>query len=180
MDENTKSHDLLIVDDDEEILKLLSKWLDDAGFNVVTSTSGEDAFDKISNIQPSLIITDLFMEGMSGLELLTKVHAKNPLLPVIMLSGKANIPDAVKATHLGSVAFLTKPIDKESLLLNIRRYLRLAPNATVKQEFSKNIIYQSQIMGEQIELARTIADSNVTVLITGATAMLRLDHYIFY
>ena len=165
----TTSHKILIVDDDEELLTLLAKWLIEEGFEVITSTSGEDAIEKYSEVNPSLVITDLFMAGMSGLDLLTRIHSENPLSPVIMLSGQAKIPDAVKATHLGSAAFLTKPINKDELSLNVRRYLRLSRDSTTTQTFSKNIIYQSRVMAEQLELAQSVAESNVTVLITGAT-----------
>jgi two-component system response regulator GlrR len=162
-------HRVYIVDDDAEILTLLSKWLRDAEFDVTTFMSGEEAISKVFNSPPGLVITDLFMQGMSGLDLLTQIHIRDPLLPVIILSGQARIPDAVKATHLGSSAFLTKPIDKVELLANVQRYLRLLPDKSKERIFSKNIIYQSRVMAEQVELAHMVADSNVTILITGAT-----------
>lgn len=162
-------HDIYIVDDDSEILSLLSKWLTDAGFNVSTFISAEQAISRLIADPPRLVITDLFMKGMSGLELLSTIHSKDPLLPVIILSGQARIPDAIKATHLGSAAFLIKPIDKVELLENVQRYLRLVPDHSAEQAFSRNIIYQSQAMAEPIKLAHMVADSNVTVLISGAT-----------
>jgi len=160
---------ILVVDDDTEILALLSRWLTDSGYEVITTTTGEEAVTRIARSAPGLVITDLFMNGISGLELLSRIHSRDPLLPVIMLSGKARIPDAVKATHLGSAAFLTKPVDKKDLLDNVRRYLRTVPDQKIEEIFQKNIIYQSTIMHELIELAWLVADSNVTILITGAT-----------
>ena len=169
--ESKQKHKILIVDDDDEILSLLSKWLTAEGFEVITSNSGEEALTKCLSISPSLVMTDLIMDGMSGLDLLGKIHSEDPLLPVIMFSGQANIPDAVKATHLGSAAFLTKPIEKEELLKNVKRYLRLLPDTSIKQVFSSKIIYRSKLMAESIEMAYTVADSNVTIFITGATGV---------
>ena len=86
--ENTDygKYKLLVVDDDDDILKLLSRWLKKAGFEVNTCTSAEAALECLGSIRPNLIITDLFMEGMSGMQLLSAIHSKNPLMPVIMLS----------------------------------------------------------------------------------------------
>lgn len=167
--ETRESDVIFIVDDDVDMLKLLTKWLVTDGFDVVTAQSGEEAFSKIAGTRPSLVITDLIMGGMNGIELMSRIHSINPLLPVILLSGQASIPDAVKATHMGSVAFLTKPIAKPDLIDNVRRYLRRPSGNPDEQTFSKNIIYRSRIMAEQIELAQLVADSNVTILLTGAT-----------
>jgi two-component system response regulator GlrR len=167
--ENRDSDVIFIVDDDVDMLNLLSKWLSADGFEVVTAQSGEEAFSKIAGSRPSLVITDLIMGGMNGIELMSRIHSINPLLPVILLSGQASIPDAVKATHMGSVAFLTKPIAKADLIENVRRYLRRPSGNPDEQTFSKNIIYRSRIMAEQIELAQLVADSNVTILLMGAT-----------
>ena len=169
MMKSRQSHTILVVDDDKDILSLLSKWFDDEGFQIITADSGEQALAQIENNLPSMVISDLFMGEVSGLDLLTKVHGENPLLPVIILSGQATIPDAIKATHLGSAAFITKPIDKELLLNSIKRYLRLTPDSGVKRIFKNKLIYDSKIMAEQIEMAYNIADSNVTVMLTGAT-----------
>jgi len=163
------THTIHIVDDDIEILTLLSKWLKDAGFNVNAFASAEQAIARLEFESPDLVITDLFMKGMSGLELLSAVHRRDPLLPVIILSGQARIPDAVKATHLGSAAFLTKPIDKAELLENVQRYLRLIPNQSAEQVFSSSVVYQSPAMAAVVDLAHLVADSNVTILISGAT-----------
>jgi len=115
---------ILIVDDDPDMLLLLTRWLEDAGFKVVAVNSGVDALARLQSSRPDLVVTDLYMEEMDGMTLVTRIHAANPLTPVIMLSGKAQIPDAVKATHLGTSAFLTKPIAKERLLEEIDRHIR--------------------------------------------------------
>ena len=169
MENNRKNHRILLVDDDNDILLLLSKWLSNEGFEVITATSGEEAISKLEIAQPRLVITDLFMGEMSGMDLLAKVHGDNPLLPVIMLSGQAKIPDAVKATHLGSAAFLTKPVKQDELIEQVNRALRLTTSQDEEDTFTQDLIYQSKAMEELIDLARMVADSDVTVFISGST-----------
>lgn len=164
-----KKHRILVVDDDSDILQLLKKWLEADGFEIVTAVSGEEALAEMDKGRPSLVITDLFMGGMSGLDLLSRIHEDDPLLPVIMLSGQARIPDAVKATHLGSSAFLTKPVQKAEVLEQVRRALRIDYNRSEEKEIQKKVIYRSKKMEQLVDLAMMVADSNVTVFISGAT-----------
>lgn len=167
-----KKYRLMVVDDDADILSLLTTWLGKEGFEVITCSSGEEALSQLHSVYPDLVITDLFMGGMSGMELLSEIHKDNPLLPVIMLSGQAKIPDAVKATHLGSSAFLTKPINKEELFSQVEKVLRISPDkvsSAESQSSMKDIVYRSSVMAEIIDLAELVGDSNVTVFISGAT-----------
>jgi two-component system response regulator GlrR len=164
------THKVMLVDDDADILKLLSTWLKTEGMEVVTAGSGSEAMARLGAARPDLVITDLKMEGMSGMEVLAEIHRDNPLLPVIMLSGQAQIPDAVKATHLGSAAFLTKPIEREDLIQCVKRNLRISVDRdAMRRVFSESLAYRSRVMGELVELAQTVAESDVTVFITGAT-----------
>ena len=164
-----KKNRILVVDDDNDILLLLKKWLEGDGFDVVTAESAEQALVEIEKAKPNLVITDLFMGGMSGLDLLGRIHEDDPLLPVIMLSGQARIPDAVKATHLGSAAFLTKPVQHAEVLEHVQRALRINYDRSGELEFQKKVIYQSKKMEDLVDLAMMVADSNVTVFISGAT-----------
>lgn len=166
---DTKPATILLVDDDDDILSLLSVWLDKAGYQVVTVTSGREAINQVGIIQPQLVITDLFMDDVDGMAVLTSVHQKNPLLPVIMLSGKAQIPDAVKATHLGSAAFLTKPVQRKELLQQVERALNRASDPRVDAAFSEGLVYRSAAMSELVDNAKLVADSDITVFIEGDT-----------
>ena len=74
---------LLVVDDDQEILSLLSNWLTREGFTISTAISGEQALAEVHTNKPNLVITDLYMNGMSGMQLLSAIHSDNPLFPVI-------------------------------------------------------------------------------------------------
>lgn len=163
------SYRILIVDDDQEILSLLSNWLTREGFKVNTAISGEQAMTEIAGNTTNLVITDLYMNGMSGMQLLTAIHSDNPLFPVIMLSGQAQIPDAIKATHLGCSAFLTKPIEQTELVNQVKQVLRLTKDRKSGDGFAKNVLYRSKQMAELLELSEAVADSNVTVFISGAT-----------
>ncbi len=162
-----RNYRLLIVDDDNDVLSLLSSWLTQAGFEVITATSGEEAITKIPGAK--LVITDLYMNGMSGMQLLSEIHKDNPLFPVIMLSGQAQIPDAIKATHLGCSAFLTKPVEQENLINQVKHVLRLTKDTAADNGFAKNIVYRNKQIADLLELAKSVADSNVTVYISGAT-----------
>lgn len=167
----TKTPRVLIVDDDHDVLELFSKWLKSDDFDVVAVESGKDALAQISIARPDLVVTDLIMDEMDGMALLAEIHRQNPLLPVIMLSGQAKIPDAVKATHLGSSAFLTKPIKKEELISEIRKYLHLSKTEELKsiQRFGDEIIHRSSKMAELLEQGRAVADGDITVFISGQT-----------
>ena len=92
---------VLVVDDDPDMLNLLSTWLESAGFEATAVASGNEAVRELQVARPDIVVTDLFMDEMDGMTLVTRVHQDNPLTPVIMLSGQAQIPDAVQATHLG-------------------------------------------------------------------------------
>ena len=164
-----KQHRLLVVDDEQDMLLLLETLLKKEGFDVETAMSGEEAITKMEDNTPDLVITDLFMGGMNGMQLMESIHSNTPLLPVIILSGQAQIRDAVKATHLGSAAFLTKPIEKEGLYEQVRRALNISANGKKDNGFANDVIYKSNVMEELINLAMAVAATSVTVFISGET-----------
>ena len=164
-----KQYRLLVVDDEQDVLSLLETLLKKDGHEVETATSGEEALAKMEENIPDLVITDLYMDGMNGMQLMESIHSKTPLLPVIILSGQAQIRDAVKATHMGSTAFLTKPIDKDKLSEQVRYTLNVSANGRKDSEFAEGIIYKSNIMAELVDLSMAVAATNVTVFISGET-----------
>ncbi len=164
-----KQHRLLVVDDEQDMLLLLGTLLKKEGFDVDTAMSGEEAISKMKDNTPDLVITDLFMGGMNGMQLMESIHSSTPLLPVIILSGQAQIRDAVKATHLGSAAFLTKPIEKEGLYEQVRRALNISANGKKDNGFANDVIYKSNVMEELINLTMAVAATSVTVFISGET-----------
>lgn len=166
---NTESKvKVLVVDDDNDVLNLLENWLIKESYSVKRAESGTEALNLIGIYAPDIVITDLYMEGMDGMALLTELHNDDPLLPVIMLSGQAQIPDAIKAMHLGTSAFLTKPIDQNEFLETVKK---VSPNIdkAILNEFTKNIVYKSKAMSDIIEMASLVADNDVSVFISGST-----------
>ena len=159
---------VLIVDDDQDMLNLLSTWLTGAGFTPLLANSGGDALRQLAISRPDMVVTDLFMEEMDGMTLVTRIHDENPLTPVIMLSGQARIPDAVKATHLGTSAFLTKPIAKQVFLDEIHTHIR-PRRRDAAGAFERSLIYRSDVMVELLEQAELVALGDVTVFINGET-----------
>jgi two-component system, NtrC family, response regulator GlrR len=160
---------VLIVDDEDDVLNLLENWLTREEYDVKRATSGLEALNLVGIYAPDLVITDLYMDGMDGMTLLTELHNDNPLLPVIMLSGQAQIPDAIKAMHLGTSAFLTKPINQNEFLETVRKVSPNLIDKTSLNGFSKNIIYKSKEMSDIIEMASLVADNDVSVFISGST-----------
>ena len=162
---------LLIVDDDVDVLNLLVRWFDAQGAESVTARNGREALEKFERARPDAVVTDLVMDGMDGLKLLTEVHRRDPIMPVVMISGQAEIADAMKAAHLGVSAFLTKPLKKTALLSEVIRSLESSgvQRAGRAEGFAPEIIYQSAAMKELLERARLVAGVDSTVLITGST-----------
>jgi two-component system, NtrC family, response regulator GlrR len=167
----TNTARVLVVDDDRDMIALLSLWLKQAGLAVDTAASGSEALTRVALHRPHLVVTDLFMENMDGIKLLTEIHRQNPLLPVIMLSGQAGIPDAVRATHLGITAFLTKPVAREEFISQVQQALRRTgiSKDTQHEDFANSIIYRSAAMAEVVDQARMVAEADITVFISGET-----------
>ena len=106
---------LLLVDDDLSLLKLLSLRLESAGHLVTTAESGPEALEILKQMTPDLVLSDLRMDEMDGLTLFDEIQSLYPGLPVIILTAHGTIPDAVQATRCGVAGFLTKPVDKNQL-----------------------------------------------------------------
>src|SRR5688572_19100788 len=100
---------ILIVDDDATLLKLLSIRLREEGHSVIEAAGAAAALARLDQEMPQLVITDLRMAGMDGLQLFEAIHRRHPLLPVLMLTAHATIPDAVRALQRGVFGYITKP-----------------------------------------------------------------------
>ena len=107
---------ILLVDDDPDILKLMSLRLSSAGYGVQAVDSGEKALAALAASRPELVITDLKMGGIDGLALFDEIRKQAPMLPVIILTAHGTIPDAVAATRRGVFGFQSKPFDGKHLL----------------------------------------------------------------
>lgn len=112
---------VLVIDDEESIARTIERILSDEGFQVVILTRGEEVLNEIKKAKPSLVLLDIWLPGIDGIELLKGLKGLYPEIPVVMMSGHASISTAVEATRLGAADFIEKPIDLSGLLGVIRR-----------------------------------------------------------
>jgi two-component system response regulator GlrR len=165
----TTSGDILLVDDDPGLLRLLSIRLNAAGYDVRAVQSGEVALEAVETQRPDLVITDLRMDRMEGMQLLDELNRRCTGLPVLILTAHGTIPDAVSATQEGAIAFLTKPVDKTSLLDHVERALQLNGGRKSDRSWRADIVSRSTSMEEVLNQARRLAKTESSVLISGAS-----------
>lgn len=162
---------VLLVDDDSSLLRLLSIRLRTLGLDIETVSSAAEALTKIPVFQPHLVITDLRMSEMDGMDLFKKIHHQHPMLPVIIMTAHGTIKEAVEATSKGVFGFITKPINHLELNNEIRRALHLnelAKQPTNKiEKWRKPIIAQSQLMESLLNDLYHIAQSDISVYVQG-------------
>jgi two-component system response regulator GlrR len=163
---------ILVVDDDKDILKLISIRLNAAGYATVTANNGAEALSAIMLQRPDLVISDLRMPAMDGMALLDAIQQSHPSLPVIMLTAHGSIPDAVNATQRGVFSFLTKPFDSQALLQQVASALRLngTQTRTISNEnknWRADILTRSSTMESLLGQAKLVANTDASVFIQG-------------
>ncbi|RZK99584.1 MAG: response regulator [Rubrivivax sp.] len=164
---------VLLVDDDPDILKLLSMRLSAAGYRVTAVESAEEALSQLAVERPQLVLSDVQLPGKDGLALFDAIRAKHPSLPVILLTAHGTIPDAVEATSRGVYTYLTKPFDGKALLETIGQALALGSagdagkNSAANEAWREDIVSRSNLMAELLAEAKLVAGSDASVLIRG-------------
>ncbi len=162
---------ILIVDDDPDLLRLLTFRLEGAEYTVESAESAERALARLSASTPHLVITDLRMSGMDGMALFENIHKTNPALPVIILTAHGNIPEAVAATRRGVFGYLTKPFESKELLQQVEQAVGLGGGhsniATADSEWRSAIITRSPTVESILGKAKLVAASDASVLIRG-------------
>jgi two-component system nitrogen regulation response regulator NtrX len=164
---------ILVVDDEETIIQSLNGILMDEGYDVVSANSGAGALEKIEEVMPELVLLDIWMPGIDGIETLVKIKETNPHLPVVMMSGHGTIETAVKATKLGAYDFIEKPLSLEKVLLcvnNALDYFRLAEEVSLLKEKERHryrITGNSKAIKHLKEQIKVVAPTSAWVLITG-------------
>ena len=157
---------LLLVDDDPGLLKLLGMRLVSEGYSVLPAESGPEALRTLGRDKVDLVVSDLRMDEMDGLQLFSEIQKVQPGMPVIILTAHGSIPDAVAATQQGVFSFLTKPVDKDALYKAIDDALeQSAP--TTDERWRQAIVTRSPLMERLLEQAGMVAQSDVSVLING-------------
>ncbi|HTB84050.1 MAG TPA: sigma-54 dependent transcriptional regulator [Candidatus Sulfotelmatobacter sp.] len=161
---------LLIVDDDPGQRSLLDSFLRSQGFETVVAESGERALELLPTKKFSLMISDVRMPGLSGLETLQRARKNFPTLPVLLVTAYTDIREAVAAMRDGAVNYLAKPIDLDELLANVRNATGTV-SAEIKigaeKSLPPHIIARSPLMVELFQQVALIAPSETRVLITG-------------
>ena len=159
---------ILVVDDDPGLLRLLTIRLRSQNYLVEPVDGPAKALAAVSRFRPDLVITDLRMPEMDGIGLLRELQRRWPSLNVIMLTAHGTIPDAVKATQSGAFAFLTKPVEKDQLLEEVRRALRTSGYAdTDADDWRAEFATRSPMMEERLAKAHLVAGTESAVLLTG-------------
>lgn len=167
---------IVIIDDDDSLRRVLEYSLQEAGYTVAAAASGEEGLALCSEQPPDLLISDLQMPGMDGMQLLQSVKRLHPETPVIMLTAFGTVELAVAAMKAGAYDYLTKPFNRDELQLTVAKALEFVTlsteNRRLKQDLNDHrdfraLIGSSAVMEELFEVVRKVADSDATVLITG-------------
>ncbi len=178
--EKTTQHKqtILVVDDDPHILEVVEARLTASGYRTITAPGAEQAIGIVRSQQVDLLISDVRMPGMGGMELFREVHGLHPSLPVIFLTAYGTIPDAVNAVKAGATDYLTKPFDGKELVRKVTEILKKpAGAAKVSGPDGEPAIAEvlsggkSPAMRELYDLIERIAPSDVNVLILGESGV---------
>jgi two-component system, NtrC family, response regulator len=167
---------ILIVDDEKNYLLVLSAVLEDEGYEVLTAPDGPEALEIQKSSDLDLVVTDMKMPGMDGIEFLEQIKARDPDLPVIMMTAHGTVDKAVEAMQKGAYSYILKPFDNERLILFAKKAMstyqvvkenrRLRVAVESQYQFGR-IIGKSKPMRDLFETIQKVAPSNATVLIEG-------------
>ncbi len=167
---------ILVVDDEPLQRDILKTILDAEGYETYTAASGEEALELMKKFHPDVILSDLKMEGMDGIEFMEAVP-KEPFQPsVIIITAHGTISSAVEAVKKGAFDYLTKPLDKDTIFLTVRRGLErinlLKENIHLQKELYdkfkiEGIVGKSARMQRAMEIIKKVAPSVATILIRG-------------
>src|SRR3954463_16323093 len=165
---------VLLVDDESNIRRMLAALLREEGFTGAEAPNGNAALLQLDDVDPDVIVLDLLMPpGPDGLETLVVIRERGRATPVIMMSGKAQLTDAVRAVKQGAFQFLEKPLTPESVLVTVRAAMELnrtrAENRALQAELARrgSLIGQGPAMQQVRELIARVAPTEARVLITG-------------
>ena len=171
-----KAYKVLVVDDDAEMCGLLSDVLKEEAFSVVTTNNSLEASKLLKREEFDIIITDLKMKGLKGLDLLEETKQVSPLTPVIIITAFGTIESAIQAIKMGAYDYVTKPFQMDELVLTVKKALenrllkkeviRLKKEVESRYQFH-HLIGKSPLMQKIYDLIERISDTSSNVLITG-------------
>ncbi len=167
---------ILVVDDEEIMREVITTLLEEVGYRVISSATGEEGIEKVKEEAFDLVLLDLMLPSMSGLETLEEITRIDPDIVVVMISAYASIESAVDATKSGAFDFITKPFKNEKLLLVVKNGLKKRSleieNRQLKRTLNErisfqNIVGKSEPMQQVFDLITQVAPRRSTVLIAG-------------
>jgi DNA-binding NtrC family response regulator len=173
-----KAPSILLVDDDAAFRQVMSGELDRLGYEVTTVGSGEEAIRQAAANEPEVVLLDLRLPGMSGLETLTAIHSSAPATELIMLTGHGSIDTAIESIRIGAFDYVVKPCPLDELEIRIQRALErrtLRQRATILErgltppDVGPSFVGQSPEFRRLLNVIDRVAPSDSTVLITGET-----------
>ncbi len=173
-----KPSSILLVDDDSMFRQVMSGELRRAGHQVDTAGSGEEALGFVTARAPDVVLLDLRLPGMDGLEVLKALHSTHPSIEVVMLTGHGSIDTAIEAIRVGAFDYVVKPCPFDELQIRIERALenrslkertRLLERGLSPPDLGSSFVGQSPEFRELLRLIERVAPSDSTVLITGET-----------
>ena len=168
--ELTPAAQILVIDDDADLLRLLAMRLNAWDYRVVTASSAEEGLSRIAVDTPHLVLSDIRLPGKDGLALFEEIQTRWPTLPVILLTAHGTIPEAVQAMTRGVFSYLTKPFDTATLHHKIKEALHLSrpmAQAVEGEAWRSGILYRSSRMAELMAETKVVANSDASVLIRG-------------
>lgn len=164
---------IMIIDDEPNILKSLSGLLSDEGFEVLTATNGYEGLKLIEEKSPDLVLLDIWMPGIDGIETLKEIKRQHPFLQVIIITGHGNIETAVKATKLGAFDLIEKPLSIDKVIVDINNALNFRRIEEENRYLRKKTLEKHAINGNSPAISELkkqiaiIAPTDSWVLITG-------------
>lgn len=173
MNEETPGGSILIVDDEKGVRDSLQLVLEYQGYLIIKASTGQEGLDRVEDGEPDVILLDVKMPGLDGMDVLQRLNPLETGRVVVMISGHADISTAVEATRMGAFDFLEKPLDQEKVLLTVRNAISTAQlsrqNRLLKTEVEDHytLVAGSSVMQEVLNQIEKVAGTDARVLITG-------------
>ncbi len=167
---------ILLIDDDESLRRVTEYNLSSSGFNVITAHSGRQGLKYFKTFSPDIVVSDVKLGDMNGLDLLLHIKKESPDTPVIIITAFGSIEMAVQTMHKGAFNFITKPFDRDTLILSCKKALELKGLKSKARHLTSEvnrltgttgIVTASSAMKELLDTASRAANSEATILITG-------------
>lgn len=169
-------YSILIVDDEPNYLVVLSELLKEEGFEVFTAPGGKEGLEIVRNVDLDIVITDMQMPGMDGLQFMLKIKEEKKDLPVIVVTAYAEVDKAVEAMQSGAFSYLAKPFSNDELVVNLRKagqhYALIRENTRLRDELKgkdgfSGLVGKNPKMVDAYQLIEKVSSTHASVLITG-------------